>query len=155
MNENETEHFLESKEGKEIQVNLGLSVGLLSFGAVIKNIISNKNEFNLLDCLAISITAFIIIFMGLYKNEKAFKSVYDVYENKKISIFIFLFGILIIGLTLGFDFLLSLFKVSWYNILMVYIGRWISYFSISVSGIFILMPTVFLLIRQKRQMDNN
>ncbi|EFO02423.1 hypothetical protein [Streptococcus oralis] len=62
--------FLESREFKKIKLHLGLSIFLLSLVATIKGAVNSGNTFQLLECLSIGVSAFLISFVGMFGNEK-------------------------------------------------------------------------------------
>lgn len=67
------EEYSKSRDAIKTQVNLGLSITLLSFVSVIKGAVNSGSEFQYLDCLSISVTGFLIMFVSLFSNQKVFE----------------------------------------------------------------------------------
>ena len=74
--------FLESREFKKIQINLGLSILSLSLVTTIKGVFNSANSFQLLECLSIGVSAFLISFMGIFGNENYFNDLKELYNKK-------------------------------------------------------------------------
>ena len=74
--------FLESREFKKIQINLVLSIFLLSLVTTIKGVFNSANSFQLLECLSIGVSAFLISFMGIFGNENYFNDLKELYNKK-------------------------------------------------------------------------
>lgn len=74
--------FLESREFKKIQINLVLSIFLLSLVTTIKGVFNFANSFQLLECLSIGVSAFLISFMGIFGNENYFNDLKELYNKK-------------------------------------------------------------------------
>ena len=64
--------YSESREAIKAKVNFGLSITLLSIVSVIKGAINNSSEFQYLDCLSISVTGFLIMFVSFFSNQEVF-----------------------------------------------------------------------------------
>ena len=64
--------YSESREAIKAIVNFGLSITLLSIVSVIKGAINSGSEFQYLDCLSISVTGFLIMFVSLFSNQEVF-----------------------------------------------------------------------------------
>lgn len=74
--------FLESREFKKIKLHLGLSIFLLSLVATIKGAVNSGNTFQLLECLSIGVSAFLISFVGMFGNEKNFDDWKGLFNKK-------------------------------------------------------------------------
>lgn len=62
--------FLESREFKKIQINLGLSILLLSLVTTIKGVFNSANSFQLLECLSIGVSAIFDLVLWEYSEMK-------------------------------------------------------------------------------------
>ena len=99
--------FLESREFKKIQINLGLSILLLSLVTTIKGVFNSANSFQLLECLSIGVSAFLISFMGIFGNENYFNDLKELYnkKSKREKSLLLMMPIIFLFLVLVFNYL--------------------------------------------------
>ena len=99
--------FLDSREFKKIQINLGLSILLLSLVTTIKGVFNSANSFQLLECLSIGVSAFLISFMGIFGNENYFNDLKELYnkKSKREKSLLLMMPIIFLFLVLVFNYL--------------------------------------------------
>lgn len=110
------EKVQETDDFKSMNVQLFLILGLGSIVLVIKNSILSDKGFVWLECLTLSVSAFILLFMSIYKN----KEIYPVWKKRFLErkrAFFFL------GLSL-----LGMFLIVLFNWLMYFIADWVGIF---------------------------
>ncbi|RKV72148.1 MAG: hypothetical protein D8H99_60415 [Streptococcus sp.] len=70
----ENQKFIQSYDWNVIKRELFLSIFLLSILSTMTTFVKENNHFQWIECLSISVTSFLIIYIGLYGHEKAYKS---------------------------------------------------------------------------------
>ena len=106
------EEYSKSREAIKANVNFVLSITLLSIVSVIKGAINNGSEFQYLDCLSISVTGFLIMFVSLFSDQEVFDEWKKEYRNHTRNQRIFCLGgtILLIIVIIGLAWFLRDFK---------------------------------------------
>ena len=97
------EKYSKSREAISSQVELILSLFIFSIIAVIKGVVEYNSEFQYMECLSISMTSFLIMFIIFFSKEDIFEEWKEVFKkhSKKEKLFFLFSPIVLIIMLLG------------------------------------------------------
>ncbi|HFI0149467.1 TPA: hypothetical protein ACGO3A_000510 [Streptococcus suis] len=97
------EKYSKSREAISSQVELFLSLFIFSIIAVIKGVVEYNSEFQYMECLSISMTSFLIMFISFFSKEDIFEEWKKGFKNhsKKEKLFFLFSPIVLIIMLLG------------------------------------------------------
>lgn len=91
------ENYSRSREAISSFVELYLSLFLFSIIAVIAGAVDHNNEFQYIECLSISMTSFLIMFISIFLKEDIFEEWKKKFKNhSKSEKLLFIFGPILI-----------------------------------------------------------
>lgn len=151
-NESNSIGFLKSRESVSVRINLFLSLLLLSGGNVLSDLFENNYSFNWTCCINIAISAVLIIFMGIFRNDQFFKVWINNMLDVKVGIMYILNGIIFSSLGFYVNYLFESFSLFIFHFVFLFkvylfIIRTFEYALISMGFSLILLPFVIFIYK--------